>query len=78
MTTLSREQMEEKYGSVPPAIPKGNPYRWTICRAHADITWTTEDGGDTWRQGRVVWSDERNRRDLANLEQQEIQRTLKG
>ena len=77
MTTLTRAEMTEKYGSVPPAIPKGNPYRWTICRAHADVTWTTEDGGDTWQKRGVMWADERNRRDLANLEQQEIQRTLK-
>ena len=77
MTTLTRAEIQEKYGSVPPAIPKGNPYRWTICRAHADVTWTTEDGGDTWQKRGVMWADERNRRDLANLEQQEIQRTLK-
>ena len=78
MTTLTRAEIQEKYGSVPPAIQKGLPYRWTICRAHADVTWTTEDGGDTWRQGRVIWADERNRRDMEALDQQEIQRTLKG
>ena len=77
MTTLTREQMIEKYGSLPMGMPKDVPYRWTICRAHADVTWTTTDGGDTWRQGRVVWADERNRRDMEALEQQEIQRTLK-
>lgn len=74
---LTREQMTERYGSVPPAIPAKREYRWTICRAHADVTWITLDGGATWRRRGVIWADERNRRDLANLEQQEIQRTLK-
>ena len=77
MTTLTRAEMTEKYGSVPPAIPKGNPYRWTICRAHADVTWTTEDGGDTWTKGDIIWADERNRRDMEALDQQQIQRELK-
>jgi len=78
MTVLTRTEMIEKYGSVPMGMPKDEKYAWTICRAHADVTWTTFDGGDTWRQGRVVWSDERNRRDMEALDQQEIQRTLKG
>ena len=78
MTTLSREQMTEKYGSPPSFLVRvGERFTWRICRAHADVTWTTFDGGDTWRQGRVVWSDERNRRDMEALDQQEIQRTLK-
>ena len=76
MTTLTREQMTEQYGSVPPAIPDGE-YKWTIHRSHASVTWTTTDGGDTWRQKGVVWADERNRRDMEALDQQEIQRTLK-
>ena len=75
---MTREQMIDKYGSVPFAIPKDKPYKWTIHRAHASVTWITTDGGDTWTKKGVVWADERNRRDLANLEQQEIQRTLKG
>ena len=79
MTTLTRAEMEEKYGSIPFASTflVGKEYRWTICRAHADVTWTTEDGGDTWRQGRVVWSDERSRRDMEALEMQRIQREEK-
>jgi hypothetical protein len=68
--------MIEQYGSIPMGIPAGE-YRWTIHRAHATVTWITTDGGDTWTKKGVVWADERNRRDLANLEQQEIQRTLK-
>ena len=78
MTTLSREQMTEKYGSPPSFLVRvGERFTWRICRAHADVTWTSDDGGETWQKRGVMWADERNRRDLANLEQQEIQRTLK-
>ena len=77
MTTLTRAEMIEKYGALPMGMPKDEKYAWTICRAHADVTWTTFDGGDTWRQGRVIWSDERSRRDLEALEMQRIQREEK-
>ena len=73
---MTRAEMIEAYGSLPMGMTE--TFTWTICRAHADVTWTTHDGGDTWRQGRVIWSDERNRRDMEALDQQEIQRTLKG
>ena len=78
MTILTREQMIEKYGSLPMGMPKDTPYRWTICRSHADVTWTTKDGGDTWTKGDIIWSEERNRRDMERLEMQRIQTELKG
>ena len=74
----TRAEMEADYGSVPPAITKGVAYRWTICRAHADVSWTTTDGGETWAKGSIVWAAERARRDDERLEMQRIQRELKG
>ena len=75
MTT--REQMIEKYGNLPMGMPKDTLYRWTICRAHADVTWKTTDGGETWTKGDITWANERNRRDLEALEMQRIQREEK-
>jgi len=77
MTTLTREQMIDKYGSLPMGMPKDTLYRWTICRAHADVTWKTTDGGETWTKGDITWANERNRRDLEALEMQRIQREEK-
>ena len=77
MTFLTHAEMTDRYGTVPPAIPPGKEYRWTISRAHADVTWMTMDGGATWHRRGVIWADERQRRDIEALEQQEIQRTLK-
>jgi hypothetical protein len=77
MTVLTRTEMTEKYGSLPMGMPKDTLYRWTICRAHADVTWRTTDGGDTWTKGDIIWADERNRRDMEALDQQQIQRELK-
>ena len=74
---LTRNDMIARYGSIPFAIPQNSPYRWTISRAHADVTWVTQDGGATWSRGTVIWAEARATRDLAALEQQRIQRELK-
>lgn len=74
---LTRDEMTERYGSLPFGITVGSEYKWTICRAHADVTWITVDGGDTWRKKGIIYAGERQRRDDANLEQQRIQRELK-
>jgi len=75
MTILTREQMIEQYGSLPMGMTE--TFTWTICRAHADVSWRTTDGGDTWKQKSVIWSEERNRRDMEALEMQRIQREEK-
>jgi hypothetical protein len=75
-TTLTRAEMEEKHGSVPPVL--GTHFTWTISRHFADTTWTTSDGGETWELKKLIWAAERNRRDMEALEQQRIQRELKG
>lgn len=75
--TITRAEMIERNGSIPPIIPKDGHFKWTINRAHATVTWTTEDGGETWKKGNIVWAEERNRRDLEALEMSRIQRELK-
>jgi len=76
--TRTRAEMIEEYGSLPMGMPKDTLYRWTICRAHADVTWRTTDGGETWTKGDITWANERNRRDMEALDQQTLQRDLKG
>ena len=74
--TLTRAEMEERYGQIP--LTCVGEFKWTINRAHASVTWVTEDGGETWKQKDVVWAGERNRRDMEALEMQRIQREEKG
>ena len=77
MTTKTKAEMEADYGSLPLLVTAGERYTWRICRAHADVTWTTDDGGDTWQQRGVIWAEQRARRDMEALEMQRIQRDLK-
>jgi len=77
MTTKTRSEMEADYGSLPLLVTVGERYTWRICRAHADVTWTTDDGGDTWQQRGVIWAEQRARRDNEALEQHRIQVELK-
>lgn len=72
MTTKTRAEMEADYGSLPPATTT-----WTIHRAHASVTWTTDDGGDTWTRKTLVHAADRARRDAQAVEQADIQRNLK-
>ena len=74
---ITRAEMIERNGSIPPIIPKDGYFKWTIHRAHASVTWITEDGGETWGKAGVIWAEARNQRDLAALEAQRVQRELK-
>ena len=73
--TRTRAEMIEAYGSLPMGMPE--TFTWTICRAHADVSWTTTDGGETWKQKNVIWAAQRQQRDNQALEAQRIQRELK-
>ena len=78
MTTLTRAEMIDKYGSPPSFLLRvGERFTWRICRAHADVTGKTTDGGETWTKGDITWADERNRRDMEALEMHRIQREEK-
>ncbi len=69
----TRAEMEAEYGSVPPSFTT----TWTINRAHASVTFVTDDGGEHWTKRGVVWAAERKRREDDALEAQRIQRELK-
>jgi hypothetical protein len=78
MTTKTKAEMEADYGRIPMLIPADGHFTWTINRAHATVTWVTDDSGETWRSKGVIWAAERARRDNEALEMQRIQRELKG
>lgn len=75
MTTLTRAEMEARYGQIP--ITVVGEFKWTICRSHADVTWVTKDGGETWKQTNAIWAQDRAQRDMEALEMQRIQREEK-
>lgn len=74
---LTKAEMVERYGSIPPLATPGTRFTWTINRAHASVTWISDDGGETWEKRGVVWAAERERRDEEALEMARIQRELK-
>ncbi len=61
----TRAEMQAEYGSCPPSRT------WTINRAHASVTWVTDDGGEHWAKQRVVHAAQRAQRDLASLARDE-------
>lgn len=68
----TRAEMEAEYGSVPPVSTT-----WTIHRAHASVTFVTDDGGAHWTRKELVYAGERARRDEQAMEQARIQREEK-
>lgn len=68
----TRAEMEVEFGSVPPVSRI-----WTIHRAHASVTYVTDDGGDHWMRRSVLHAAERARRDEQACEQARIQQELK-
>ena len=68
----TRAEMEAEYGAVPPVSTM-----WTIHRAHASVTFVTDDGGDHWQRVRIIHAAERARRDEQALEMARIQREEK-
>lgn len=70
---LTRAEMEAEHGSCPPSYIT----TWTIHRAHASVTFVTDDGGAHWRKRGVLHAAERARRDNQALEMQRIQREEK-
>lgn len=68
----TRAEMEHEYGSVPPVTTT-----WTIHRAHASVTWVTDDGGEHWTKRTVLHAAERARREDEQLEMARIQREEK-
>lgn len=69
---LTRAEMEAEYGPIPPLSNV-----WTINRAHASVTYVTDDGGEHWTRRDIVHAAERARRDEESLEMARIQRELK-
>ena len=69
---LTRAEMEAEYGSIPPFSRV-----WTIHRAHASVTWYSDDYGEHWMKRSVLHAAERARRDDAALEMARIQREEK-
>lgn len=55
----------------------GSRFTWTVSRAHASVTYVSDDGGDTWEKRGVVWPSERARRDEDRIEMTRIQREEK-
>lgn len=68
----TRAEMEAEYGAVPPVSTV-----WTIHRAHASVTFVTDDGGAHWTRRRLVYAGERARNDAHALEMTRIQREEK-
>jgi hypothetical protein len=68
----TRAEMEAEYGSVPFVSTV-----WTIHRAHASVTFITDDGGEHWAKKSTAYAAERARHDEQALEMQRIQRDLK-
>lgn len=68
----TRAEMEQEYGAVPPVSKV-----WTIHRAHASVTYVTDDGGDHWIRRSVLHAAERARQDEHAAEQSRIQREEK-
>ena len=68
----TRAEMEAEYGAVPPVSTM-----WTIHRAHASVTFVTDDGGDHWMAVRTIHAAERAQRDEQALEMARIQREEK-
>ena len=68
----TRAEMEAEYGSIPPVTTV-----WTIHRAHASITFVTDDDGDHWTRRSITHAAERARRDEQALEMARIQREEK-
>ncbi len=50
----TRAEMIDKYGSVPMLSTV-----WTIHRAHASVTWVTDDGGEHWTRKHIDYAAER-------------------
>ncbi len=69
---LTRAEMVEKFGSVPPLATT-----WTIHRSHASVTYVTDVGGEHWMKRGVLYAAERARRDDEALEMERIQQELK-
>jgi hypothetical protein len=76
MTTKTRLEMQDAYGSVPISIPS-EPYTWTIHRASKSVSWTTRDGGMSWTLTRVVSGEQRAHNERVAHEQHRIQMELK-
>jgi len=69
----TRAEMEDEHGSCPPSYIT----TWTIHRAHASVTFVTDDGGAHWTRRNLVYAGERARRDEQALEMARIQREEK-
>lgn len=69
---LTRAEIEAEHGPIPPVSTV-----WTIHRAHASVTYVTDDGGAHWTRRSVLYAAERARRDEQALEMAQIQRDLK-
>jgi hypothetical protein len=65
--------MESIHGSCPPSFIT----TWTIHRAHASVTYITDDSGAHWTKRGIVWAAERAQREDAALEMARIQREEK-
>lgn len=59
----TRAEMQAEYGSVPPVSRV-----WTIHRAHASVTYVTDDGGDHWTKRSVLHASIRARQDELAVE----------
>ena len=68
----TRAEMEAEYGPVPPVSTQ-----WTIHRAHASVTFVTDDGGEHWTRRSLTYAAERARRENDDLEMARIQREEK-
>ena len=69
----TRAEMEAEHGSCPPSFIT----TWTIHRAHASVTYITDDGGAHWTRRSVTHAAERARREEFALEMARIQREEK-